>query len=180
MTTSTPRIPLSHVAGSCYSWLRMLTIIFMPSNSMPLQPAWQGDLNSTPLGAQIGLNTPWGQLQSMVHCETGELERKGSVREHSSAQQQIEICWDRYPGGKIPSTFWVEQPSSSSGKDENKQTKTAPVHNLLAPLTERFNLRITTPPRMVPSTASGMQTPPGGAGGQRLSLTPPSGTELKP
>lgn len=36
----------------------------------------------------------------------------------------------------------------------------APVHNLLAPLTERFNLRITTPPRTVPITDNGMQTTP--------------------
>lgn len=66
-----------------------------------------------------------------------------------------------YPGGKIPSTVWVEQPISSSGKEEKRQTKTAPVHSLLAPLTERFNLRITTPPSTVPRTASGMQIPPG-------------------
>lgn len=69
-----------------------------------------------------------------------------------------ELC--SYPGGKTPSTFWVEQPRSNSGNEENRQTKAAPVHNLLAPLTDRFNLRITTPPRMVPSTATGIQTPP--------------------
>lgn len=73
-----------------------------------------------------------------------------------------------YPGGKIPSTVWVEQPISSSGKEENRQTTMAPVHNLLAPLTERFNLRITTPPRTVPSTASGIQTPPGDTPGERF------------
>lgn len=67
-----------------------------------------------------------------------------------------------HPGGKTPSTVWVEQPISSSGKEENRQTKMAPAHNLLAPFKERFNLRITTPPRTVPTTASGIQTPPGG------------------
>lgn len=51
---------------------------------------------------------------------------------------------------------------SNSGEAENKQSKTAPVHNLLAPFTGRFNLLIRSPPRTVPSTASGIQTPPEG------------------
>lgn len=66
----------------------------------------------------------------------------------------------QYLGGKTPATFWVEQPISSSGVAENMQSRMAVVHNLLAPLTERFNLRIRTPPRTVPSTASGIPTPP--------------------
>lgn len=49
---------------------------------------------------------------------------------------------------------------NSSGTAETMQSRMATEHNLLAPLTERFNLRIRTPPRTVPSTASGMQTPP--------------------
>lgn len=73
-----------------------------------------------------------------------------------------------YPGGKTPSTFWVGQPRSNSGNEENRQTKTAAVHNLLAPLTDRFNRRITTPPRMVPSTATGIQTPPGVIPGEKV------------
>lgn len=59
---------------------------------------------------------------------------------------------------------------SSSGNEENRQTKTAPVHSLLAPLTERFSLRITTPPSTVPRTASGMQTPPGDTSGEEFQV----------
>lgn len=65
-----------------------------------------------------------------------------------------------YLGGKTPATFWVGQPMSNSGVAENKMIRMAAVHNLLAPLTEIFNLRIRAPPRTVPSTASGIQIPP--------------------
>lgn len=88
------------------------------------------------------------------------------LKAHLCAWCLITDC--SYPGGKTPSTFWVEQPRSNSGNEENRQTKTAPVHNLLAPLTDRFNLRITTPPRMVPSTATGIQTPPGDIQGEKV------------
>lgn len=50
---------------------------------------------------------------------------------------------------------------NNSGRAENRQSRTAPVHNLPAPFTERFNLLIRRPPRTVPSTANGIQTPPG-------------------
>ena len=60
----------------------------------------------------------------------------------------------------MPPIFWVEQPMNNKGTEEMIQIKTAPVHNLLAPLRDRFNRRIRTPPRTVPSTASGIQTPP--------------------
>lgn len=63
-------------------------------------------------------------------------------------------------GGKTPATIWVEHPRNNSGVAETRQSRMATVHNLLAPLTERFSLRIRTPPRTVPSTAIGMQTPP--------------------
>lgn len=49
---------------------------------------------------------------------------------------------------------------SSRGAETNKLSTTTVVHSLLAPFTERFNLRIRTPPRTVPSTASGIQIPP--------------------
>lgn len=64
---------------------------------------------------------------------------------------------------------------SSSGMADIMQSKMAMVHNLLAPLTERFNLRIRAPPRTVPSTASGMLTAPGmnEAEGQKLQRLSP-------
>ena len=51
---------------------------------------------------------------------------------------------------------------NSSGTVESMQSRMAVVHNLLAPLTERFSLRIRTPPRTVPRTANGIPTPPDG------------------
>lgn len=65
-------------------------------------------------------------------------------------------------GGKTPETVWVEHPRNSSGVEEIRQSRMATVQNLLAPLTERFSLRIRTPPSTVPSTAMGMQTAPDG------------------
>lgn len=49
---------------------------------------------------------------------------------------------------------------NSNGKAENMHRTMAVVHNLLAPLTERFSLRIRAPPRTMPSTAMGIPTPP--------------------
>lgn len=60
----------------------------------------------------------------------------------------------------MPPTAWVGQPMSSRGVATNKLSTTTVVHSLLAPFTERFNLRIRTPPRTVPNTASGIQIPP--------------------
>lgn len=62
----------------------------------------------------------------------------------------------------MPPTLWVEQPMSSRGVEVSRLMKTTVVHNLLAPFTDRFSRRIKTPPRTVPSTASGIHTPPEG------------------
>lgn len=57
---------------------------------------------------------------------------------------------------------------NSSGNAENRHRTMATVHNLLAPLTERFNLRIRAPPRTVPSTAMGIPTAPEKSTPQKL------------
>lgn len=74
-----------------------------------------------------------------------------------------------YLGGKIPATFCVEQPRNSSGRAENVQSTITVKHNLLAPTTDRLSLRMTAPPRTVPSTAIGIPTPPEGQIGRDFS-----------
>lgn len=61
--------------------------LLVVSNSMPLHPAWQGDLNSTPLEPQTGLNAPWGQWHLALHSE--ELELKTGK---TWVFQTLEIC----------------------------------------------------------------------------------------
>lgn len=59
------------------SWSEMFTFgLPLASNSMLLQPAWQGDLNSTPLEPQTGLNAPWGQWHPALHDGEPELKTK--------------------------------------------------------------------------------------------------------
>lgn len=59
------------------SWSELFTFgLPLVSNSMLLQPAWQGDLNSTPLEPQTGLNAPWGQWHLALHDGEPELKTK--------------------------------------------------------------------------------------------------------
>lgn len=53
----------------------ILTVaLLLVSVSMELQPAWQGDLNSTPSEPQTGLKASWGHWQPALHDNPSELK----------------------------------------------------------------------------------------------------------
>lgn len=49
-------------------------VLWLVCVSEAIQPAWQGDLNSTPSEPQTGLNAPSGHRQPALHDNASELK----------------------------------------------------------------------------------------------------------